>query len=31
LSDGSSALPLTQLEPLLTRLIALDRVVRPWL
>ena len=31
LSDGSNALPLTQLEPLLTRLIALDRVVRPWL
>jgi 2-dehydro-3-deoxyphosphooctonate aldolase (KDO 8-P synthase) len=31
LSDGSNALPLAQLEPLLTRLVALDRVVRPWL
>ncbi|MBI3934587.1 MAG: 3-deoxy-8-phosphooctulonate synthase [Acidobacteria bacterium] len=31
LSDGSNALPLGQLEPLLTRLIAIDRVVRPWL
>jgi 2-dehydro-3-deoxyphosphooctonate aldolase (KDO 8-P synthase) len=31
LSDGSNALPLAQLEPLLTRLLALDRVVRPWL
>jgi len=31
LSDGSNALPLGQLEPLLTRLVALDRVVRPWL
>ncbi len=31
LSDGSNALPLEQLEPLLTRLVALDRVVRPWL
>jgi 2-dehydro-3-deoxyphosphooctonate aldolase (KDO 8-P synthase) len=28
LSDGSNALPLPQLEPLLTRLLALDRVVR---
>ena len=31
LSDGSNALPLAQLEPLLTRLVALDSVVRPWL
>ncbi len=31
LSDGSNALPLAELEPLLTRLLALDRVVRPWL
>ena len=31
LSDGSNALPLAQLEQLLTRLLALDRVVRPWL
>ena len=31
LSDGPNALPLAQLEPLLTRLLALDRVVRPWL
>lgn len=31
LSDGPSALPLDQLEPLLARLLALDRVVRPWL
>ena len=31
LSDGSNALPLTQLEPLLQRLVQLDRVVRPWL
>ena len=31
LSDGPSALPLAQLEPLLERLLALDRVVRPWL
>jgi 2-dehydro-3-deoxyphosphooctonate aldolase (KDO 8-P synthase) len=31
LSDGPNALPLAQLEPLLTRLVALDRVVRPWL
>ena len=31
LSDGSNALPLEQLEPLLIRLLALDRVVRPWL
>jgi 2-dehydro-3-deoxyphosphooctonate aldolase (KDO 8-P synthase) len=31
LSDGSNALPLAELEPLLTRLVALDRVVRPWL
>lgn len=30
-SDGSNALPLAQLEPLLERLLALDRVVRPWL
>ncbi|MSO18883.1 MAG: 3-deoxy-8-phosphooctulonate synthase [Acidobacteria bacterium] len=31
LSDGSNALPLAQLEPLLERLLAIDRVVRPWL
>jgi len=31
LSDGSNALPLSQLEPLLERLMQLDRVVRPWL
>jgi 2-dehydro-3-deoxyphosphooctonate aldolase (KDO 8-P synthase) len=31
LSDGSNALPLDQLEPLLARLLAIDRVVRPWL
>jgi 2-dehydro-3-deoxyphosphooctonate aldolase (KDO 8-P synthase) len=31
LSDGSNALPLSQLEPLLERLVRLDRVVRPWL
>lgn len=31
LSDGSNALPLAQLEPLLERLLAVDRVVRPWL
>ncbi|HWP86121.1 MAG TPA: 3-deoxy-8-phosphooctulonate synthase [Terriglobia bacterium] len=31
LSDGSNALPLAQLEPLLERLVALDRIVRPWL
>jgi 2-dehydro-3-deoxyphosphooctonate aldolase (KDO 8-P synthase) len=31
LSDGPSTLPLAHLEPLLTRLLALDRVVRPWL
>jgi 2-dehydro-3-deoxyphosphooctonate aldolase (KDO 8-P synthase) len=31
LSDGSNALPLAQLEPLLERLVKLDRVVRPWL
>jgi 2-dehydro-3-deoxyphosphooctonate aldolase (KDO 8-P synthase) len=30
-SDGSNALPLAQLEPLLERLLSLDRVVRPWL
>jgi 2-dehydro-3-deoxyphosphooctonate aldolase (KDO 8-P synthase) len=30
LSDGSNALPLSQLEALLGRLAALDRVVRPW-
>ena len=29
--DGSNALPLDQLEGLLKRLIAIDRVVRPWL
>jgi 2-dehydro-3-deoxyphosphooctonate aldolase (KDO 8-P synthase) len=28
LSDGSNALPLPQLEPLLTRLLAIDRLVR---
>jgi len=31
LSDGSNALPLSQLEPLLERLVQLHRVVRPWL
>jgi 2-dehydro-3-deoxyphosphooctonate aldolase (KDO 8-P synthase) len=31
LSDGSNALPLDQLEGLLKRLTAIDRVVRPWL
>ncbi|OFW17771.1 MAG: 3-deoxy-8-phosphooctulonate synthase [Acidobacteria bacterium RIFCSPLOWO2_02_FULL_59_13] len=31
LSDGANALPLAQLERLLERLVALDRVVRPWL
>lgn len=31
LSDGPNALPLAALEPLLERLRALDRVVRPWL
>ena len=31
LSDGANALRLDLLEPLLTRLLALDRVVRPWL
>ena len=31
LSDGSNALPLAQLDPLLERLLAIDRVVRPWL
>ncbi|MBI4458437.1 MAG: 3-deoxy-8-phosphooctulonate synthase, partial [Acidobacteria bacterium] len=31
LSDGSNALPLSHLEPLLERLLAIDRVVRPWL
>jgi 2-dehydro-3-deoxyphosphooctonate aldolase (KDO 8-P synthase) len=31
LSDGSNALPLSHLEPLLERLVQLDRVVRPWL
>lgn len=31
LSDGANALPLAQLEPLLERLLAIDRVVRPWL
>jgi 2-dehydro-3-deoxyphosphooctonate aldolase (KDO 8-P synthase) len=31
LSDGSNALPLAQLEPLLERLLAIDHVVRPWL
>ncbi len=31
LSDGPNALPLAQLEPLLERLLAIDRVVRPWL
>ena len=31
LSDGASALPLAQLESLLERLLALDRLVRPWL
>jgi 2-dehydro-3-deoxyphosphooctonate aldolase (KDO 8-P synthase) len=31
LSDGSNALPLSQLEPLLERLVKLDCVVRPWL
>ena len=30
-SDGSNALPLAQLAPLLERLLALDRIVRPWL
>jgi 2-dehydro-3-deoxyphosphooctonate aldolase (KDO 8-P synthase) len=31
LSDGTSALPLEKLEGLLEHLVALDRVVRPWL
>jgi len=31
LSDGSNALPLAGLEPLLARLVVLDRVVRPWI
>jgi 2-dehydro-3-deoxyphosphooctonate aldolase (KDO 8-P synthase) len=31
LSDASSALPLSELEGLLERLLAIDRVVRPWL
>ena len=31
LSDGPNALRLDELEPLLARLLALDRVVRPWL
>jgi 2-dehydro-3-deoxyphosphooctonate aldolase (KDO 8-P synthase) len=31
LSDGSNALPLADLEKLLGRLLAIDRVVRPWL
>lgn len=31
LSDGANALHLDLLEPLLTRLLALDHVVRPWL
>ena len=31
LSDGANALKLDLLEPLLTRLLELDRVVRPWL
>ena len=31
LSDGANALPLSQLERLLERLLAMDRVVRPWL
>jgi len=31
LSDGSNALPLADLEQLLGRLLAIDRVVRPWL
>ena len=31
LSDGPNALRLDLLEPLLARLLALDRVVRPWL
>ena len=31
LSDGANALRLDLLEPLLTRLLALDRVVRKWL
>ena len=31
LSDGANALPLSQLERLLERLLEMDRVVRPWL
>jgi len=31
LSDGANSLPLSALEPLLNRLLAIDRVVRPWL
>ena len=31
LSDGSNVLPLSEMERLLERLLALDRVVRPWL
>jgi 2-dehydro-3-deoxyphosphooctonate aldolase (KDO 8-P synthase) len=31
LSDGSNALPLSELDRLLERLVQLDRVVRPWL
>ena len=31
LSDGPSALPLDRLEPLLVRLLELDRIVRKWL
>lgn len=31
LSDGANALRLDLLEPLLTRLLEIDRVVRPWL
>ena len=31
LSDGSSTLPLSQLDRLLERLLEIDRVVRPWL
>lgn len=31
LSDGPNAVPLDKLEPLLERLLAIDRVVRPWM
>ncbi len=31
LSDGANALPLSELDCLLERLLAMDRVVRPWL